>query len=57
MLNLNKYKIEFTENEVSFLKLTFERFTYNLNNLGRKLMPEEKATLSLANEILKKLEV
>ena len=57
MLNLNKYKIEFTENEVSFLNLTFERFTYNLNNLGRKLMPEEKASLILATEILKKLEV
>ena len=54
---MKTYNIEFTENEVSFLKLTFERFTYNLKTLGRKLMPEEKATLNLTNEILKKLEV
>ena len=54
---MKKYNIEFAENEVSLLKLTFERFTYNLNNLGRKLMPEEKATLNLIDGILKKLEV
>ena len=54
---MKTYNIELTENEISFLKLTFERFSCSLKKLGRKLMPEEKATLEITNEIIKKLEV